>query len=81
MQAWLRASLTPTYEVEYEGLSAGPGAFAPVLRFLGLQTGDAERLASGLQKLQTKRQADVVENYAEIRAALQGTRYAALLES
>lgn len=81
VQAWLRFSRTPTCEVEYERLAGDKDAFGPVLEFLGLPAGDTGRLASALQKLRTKSQGDVVENYDEVRAALSGTAYEQFLES
>lgn len=81
IRAWLRASRAPTHEVEYEALAADMGAFGPVLEFLGLPAADAARLGSALQKLRTKSQSEVVENYDEVSAVLHGTPYEHFLEA
>jgi LPS sulfotransferase NodH len=80
MRSWLRLSRTPVREVEYEALVEDHSGFGLLLRFLGLPQGDWPLLSSGLQKLRTRSQAEVIENFAEIRAALAPTPYAAYLQ-
>lgn len=75
IRAWLRASHTPTLEVEYETLATDATRFGRILKFLGLPSVDASRLYSGLRKIGTALQSDVVENYGELQAALTGTRF------
>lgn len=75
-RAWLRATRTPTLEVEYEALHADPGRFAGILSFLGVQ---AVELTSGLKKIGTEPRGSVVENLPELEAALAGTRFAPFL--
>jgi len=75
VRAWLAATRTPAIEVRYETLAADPAAFGPVLDFLGVPGGDPTALRSGLKKLRTAPKADVVENFAELTAALRGTPF------
>lgn len=75
IRAWLRVTRTPVCELEYEALAANRYAFAPVLVFLGLSERDTSLLDSGLQKLQTRPQTDVLENFTEVREALRPTPY------
>jgi LPS sulfotransferase NodH len=81
IRAWLRASRTPVCEAEYEPLAADRRAFAPVLGFLGLPERDTSLLGSALQKLQTRSQADVVENFTEVREALGPTPYGVFVQA
>jgi len=80
IRTWLRVTRARTTEVEYETLARNASAFAPVLEFLGIPGTDAPRLQSGLEKVRTRSQADVVENLAEVSAALSGTPYESFLE-
>jgi len=81
IRAWLTATRTPIYEVQYETLAADQAAFAPVLEFLGMPGGEASLLTSGLQKLQTRAHANVVENYSQVREALALTPHRTFLEA
>lgn len=80
IRTWLSVTRSRTTEVEYETLAANASAFAPVLEFLGIPGTDAPNLQSGLEKARTRSQADVVENLAEVSAALSGTPYESFLE-
>jgi LPS sulfotransferase NodH len=75
VRAWLRATRTPSLEVEYEALATDPRRFRPILEFLGVRRPDAGDLHSGLKKLATAPRADMVENFGELRAALVGTPF------
>lgn len=73
---WLRATRTPTVEVEYEALLADPRRFGDILSFLGAEPAE---LSSGLRKIGTEPRAAVVENLPELEAALAGTPFAGFL--
>lgn len=81
VRAWLRASRTPTYEVQYEELAADPTRFGVILKFLGVRQVDVSSLDAGLKKLRTAPRSDVVTNFAEVESALAGTPYEAFLRS
>jgi LPS sulfotransferase NodH len=80
IRTWLRLTRTPTLEVEYETLAHDTEAFGHVLEFLGFPGSDAALLRSGLQKVRTNAQADVLENLAEVREALVATPYEVFLK-
>lgn len=79
VRSWLRLLRIPTYEIEYEEVTTSPGRLGDVLEFLGLAATDVSRLHSGLERVQTRRQSDVIENLDEVRTALTGTSYEAFL--
>lgn len=82
IRRWLRTARVPVLEVQYERLASDPAsAFAPVVSFLGLPESDASLLNSALQKVRTRSQPDVVENFDEVRSALLGSPYAACLQT
>lgn len=82
IRRWLKMARIPVQEARYEALAADPAAaFAPILGFLGLPKSDASLLNSALQKLRTRSQPDVVENFDEVRSALRGTPYEACLQT
>jgi len=66
-------------EISYEALVRDlDRELERAIAFLGLDPGrlaDAPRTSEGLQKIVTGRREDVIENYAELRAALTGTAY------
>lgn len=67
-------------EVFYEELGRNPSAFDALLTFLDVHA-DSSGLASSLQIMNPAAQSEVVENYAEVRVALEGTPYETLLDS
>jgi hypothetical protein len=75
----LRVARLEHMEIAYEELVADPTRFDRIRRFLALP-GDQELPQSNILKTRTGRQRDVVANYDDVRATLQGTRFAALLE-
>lgn len=68
----------PYREVFYEDLVRENAEFDSLFDFLGTEP-PGDRLSSPLQKLNPTSQADVIENYDEVRAALEGTMYAGQL--
>lgn len=79
VRSWLGLLGIPSYEIEYEQVTSDPAQFGAVLEFLGLPATDAPRLQSGLERVRTRRQSDVIENLDEVRRALTGTSYEAFL--
>lgn len=65
----------PYLEVFYEDLVRKSAEFDSLFDFLGTEP-PANRLSSALQKLNPTSQEGMIENYDEVRAALEGTRYA-----
>ena len=66
----------PYNEVVYEDLAADESGFADLFRFLGV---DPEPVTSSLQKLNPTSHEELIENYGEVRDALEGTEFAPLL--
>jgi LPS sulfotransferase NodH len=66
----------PYTEVVYEDLAADENGFADLFEFLGVQPAPVE---SSLKKLNPTSHEELIENYSEVRDALQGTEYAAQL--
>lgn len=75
----LRLARLRHLEVAYEDLVADPARFDLIREFLELP-GSQELPQSNILKTRTGRQRDVVANYDDVCAALQGTKFAALLE-
>ena len=76
---WLTRTFTPTCEVEYEELAADPSTFGRILSFLSLPAHDWRELRSGLEKVRSKPQSAVVENFDELRGRLTGTAFESFL--
>jgi LPS sulfotransferase NodH len=66
-------------EISYEYLAADPGRFGEVLAFLGIPA-NLELASSNILRTRVGSQGDVVRNYDDVRRALEGTRFAALLD-
>ena len=67
----------PYQEVVYEDLVADEGdGFASLFEFLGVEPAP---VSSSLQKINPAQHEDLIENYGEVRAALEGTKFAAQL--
>jgi LPS sulfotransferase NodH len=64
----------PYTEVVYEDLAADESGFADLFEFLGV---DPAPVSSSLQKLNPTSHEELIENYGEVREALQGTEFAA----
>jgi LPS sulfotransferase NodH len=79
VRTWLSVTRTPTLEVEYERLVTGPEQFADVLEFIGLDPGDWRLLKSGLDKMNTRTHAELIENLGEIESRLSETDFAGFL--
>jgi len=75
----LRLARLNHIEVAYEDLVADPVQFDRVREFLGMQAGEGVP-PSNILKTRTEGQQQVVANYEEVRAVLQGSRFAHLLE-
>ncbi len=75
----LRVGRLKHIEVAYEDLVADPAHFDRVRAFLGVSA-DRGVPESNILKTRTGRQQHVVANYDEVRARLQGTRFADLLD-
>ena len=75
----LRVGQLKHIEVAYEDLVADPAQFGRVRAFLGVSADDGVP-ESNILKTRTGRQQQVVANYDDVRAVLQGTRFAALLD-
>lgn len=67
-------------EVAYEDLVADQRHFERVLEFLRVPA-EQELPESNIFKTRIGRQADVIRNYDDVRAALRGSQFAALLDS
>ncbi len=68
----------PTMEITYERLRQNPEEFNRVCAFIGVVSPEGQR--SNLEKIVTKGQQEVIENYQEIAAALQETPYRRFLD-
>jgi len=66
-------------EVAYEDLVADPAQFDGVRKFLGIPA-DQSVPPSNILKTRTGNQRQVVANYADVQAVLQGSKFAHLLE-
>lgn len=66
-------------QVSYESLAADPSRFGELLAFLGIPA-DAELARSNILRTRVGTQGDVVRNYDDVRRALAGSRFAALLD-
>jgi LPS sulfotransferase NodH len=66
----------PYTEVVYEDLASDEGRFADLFEFLGVE---AAPVTSSLQKLNPTSHEELIENYGEVREALEGTEFAAQL--
>ena len=66
----------PYTEVIYEDLAADEGGFAELFEFLGVEPAP---VTSSLQKLNPTSHEELIENYGEVREALEGTEFAAQL--
>jgi LPS sulfotransferase NodH len=66
----------PYTEVVYEDLAEDESGFAQLFEFLGV---DPAPVSSSLQKLNPTSHEELIENYGEVRAALDGTEFAPLL--
>jgi LPS sulfotransferase NodH len=66
----------PYTEVVYEDLAADENRFAELFEFLGVEPAP---VASSLQKLNPSSHEELIENYGEVRDALEGTEFAAQL--
>jgi LPS sulfotransferase NodH len=66
----------PYTEVVYEDLAADERGFAQLFEFLGVEPAP---VSSSLQKLNPTSHEDLIENYREVRDALEGTEFAAQL--
>jgi len=75
----LRVRRLKHIEVAYEDLVVDPSQFDRVRAFLSLPA-DEGVPESNILKTRTGRQQQVVANYGDVRARLQGTRFAALLD-
>lgn len=75
----LRLARLKHIEVGYEDLVADPAQFDRVREFLSLP-GDTGLPESNILKTRTGRQQQVVENYDQVRAVLQGSRFEPLLD-
>ena len=64
----------PYTEVVYEDLAADESGFAHLFEFLGVEPAPVE---SSLKKLNPTSHEELIENYGEVREALQGTEFAA----
>lgn len=69
---------TPTCELFYEDVVQDVASLVPTLELLGVDP-DVSRLTSELKKLNATSHRDLIDNYDEIRAVLDGTPYASLL--
>lgn len=74
----LRAQEARVLEVTYEDLRADVSRFATILGWLGV-TADGLSLQSTLQRIIRKPHREVIENYADVRRAIEGTRFCQLL--
>jgi LPS sulfotransferase NodH len=77
--AWLKATRTPSLEVDYERLVAERELFAEILEFIGLDPEDWRVLKTGLEKMNKKTHAELIENIGEVDARLSGTEFGALV--
>ena len=75
----LRLARLKHIEVAYEDLVADSARFDRVREFLGIPV-DQGALQSNILKTRTGGQQQVLENYEEVRAVLQGSKFAHLLE-
>ncbi len=76
---FLRVARLPHIELEYEILKADPGEFARVWEFLGVASPPAGPVST-LRKIRTQSHREILQNYAEVQAALAGSAYEHLLE-
>ncbi|MGH3065766.1 MAG: sulfotransferase [Gaiellaceae bacterium] len=74
----LRLARLSHVEVAYEDLVADPARFARIQTFLGIPAEGIPR--SNILRTRTEGQAQVVANYDDVRATLEGSRFAALLD-
>jgi hypothetical protein len=63
----------PYREVVYEDLAEDESGFASLFEFIGVEPAPA---TSSLQKLNPTAHEELIENYGEVREALEGTRFA-----
>ena len=77
VQAALTQRGIQTHEVHYEQLVDDRGRFDALTRFLGVHAPGAP-LASGLRKIVRRPISEMIENHAEVRAALAGTEFEAM---
>lgn len=66
----------PYREVVYEDLADDERGFAPLFEFLGVEPAP---VSSSLQKVNPTVHEELIENYGEVREALEGTSYASQL--
>jgi LPS sulfotransferase NodH len=66
----------PYREVVYEDLAEDEGGFAALFEFLGVEPAP---VSSTLQKVNPTLHEDLIENYGEVREALEGTKFAGQL--
>ena len=69
----------PVHEVTYEHLVQTPARYDDILGFLGTDPNQGE-LTTSFRKWNRRGYEESVANFEELRAALSGTRYAALLD-
>jgi LPS sulfotransferase NodH len=79
IRTWLSVTRTPTLEVEYEQLVTRREKLADVLEFIGLDPRDWGRLETGLEKMNTRTHAELIENVGEIGSRLSETEFAGFL--
>ena len=75
----LRLARLSHIEVAYEDIVADPAQFERVREFLGIPA-DQEVPRSNILKTRTGRQRQVIANYEQVRAVLQGSKFADLLD-
>jgi hypothetical protein len=63
----------PYQEVFYEDLVAKKESFDSLFHFLGVEPAP---VSSSLQKVNPTAHEELIENYGEVRAALEGTKFA-----
>ena len=68
----------PYREIVYEDLLQDKSRFSEILEFLSVEP-DQQPPSSPLQKLNSTDHRQLIDNYAEVASALQGTRFAELL--
>ena len=66
----------PYREVVYEDMADDERRFATIFEFLGVEP---QPVSSSLQKVNPTAHEELIENYGEVRDALEGTRFAAQL--
>lgn len=75
-RAALRSLAVPYYELVYEDVASDPAAMDAAIDFLGLAP---VALTSGLRKLNPQSHRDLIENYEDVRRALEKTRFGEML--